>query len=67
MKIQIVVAGLVIDTQIVSTEPMVTKPTTKDLKRLALQASLEDRKIRISEAMQATFRIYDVSGKPVEE
>ncbi len=43
------------------------KPSLTDLKRMALKASLEDRKIRISEAMQASFRIFDVLGKEVDQ
>ena len=67
MKIQIILSGQVIDTQIISTEPMKIKPSIKDLKRMALKASLEDRKIRIAEAMQASFRIFDVLGKEVDQ
>ncbi len=67
MKIQIILSGQVIDTQIVSTEPMTVKPSLNDLKRMALKASLEDRKIRISEAMQASFRIFDVLGVEVDQ
>ena len=67
MKIQILIRGQVVDTQIVSTEPMVNKPSMHELKRLALKASLEDKKIRIAESMVATFRIFDVFGNPVED
>ena len=67
MKVQIVLAGQVIDTQIISTETMSVRPSLKDVKRLALKASLDDRKIRISEAMAASFKIFDVMGKPLDE
>ena len=67
MKVQIVLAGQVIDTQIISTETMSVRPSLKDVKRLPLEASLDDRKIRISEAMAASFQIFDVMGKPLDE
>ena len=67
MKIQIILAGQVIDTQIISTEPMMVKPSVNELKRLALKASLEDKKIRISVSMVATFRVFDVFGNPTED
>ena len=67
MKVQIVLAGQVIDTQIISIETMSVRPSLKDVKRLALKASLDDRKIRISEAMAASFQIFDVMGKALDE
>ena len=39
MKVQIVLAGQVIDTQIISIETMSVRPSLKDVKRLALKAS----------------------------
>jgi len=67
MKVQILVRDQIIDTQIISTEPMMVKPSVNELKRLALKASLEDKKIRISESMVATFRVFDVFGNPTED
>ena len=67
MKVQILVRDQIIDTQIISTEPMMVKPSVNELKRLALKASLEDKKIRISEFMVATFRVFDVFGNPTED
>jgi hypothetical protein len=65
MKVQILLDGEVIDTQIISTEPMANNPPLNDVKRLALKAALADKKIRISEALRATFKLFDVSGGPV--
>ena len=63
MKVQILLGNQLIDTQIVSTEMLAAKPSLADVKRLALKASLEDRKIKISESLQANFRIFDVNGQ----
>ena len=38
-----------------------------DAKRLALKQALEHRAIRLSEALRATFRLYDVSGVPIDD
>ena len=43
------------------------KPSVNELKRLALKASLEDHKIRMSGSMLATFRVFDVPGNPTED
>jgi len=46
MKVQLVLNGAVIATQIVSTELLSVKPSMSDLKRMALRGALEDRTIR---------------------
>ena len=55
-----------VNTQIVS-ELLNEKATTLDFKRMALKAALEDNAIRISDALRATFRLYDMAGKPVDK
>ena len=67
MKVQILVGNRVINTQLVSLEAMASKPSAMDVKKLALKAALEDRAIRISDSLQATFLLFDVNGNPTEE
>jgi len=66
MKVEILVKGRVVNTQIVS-ELLTGKVSLSEAKRLALKAALEDKSIRISEALAATFKLYDVMGAPIEE
>lgn len=65
MKVQILVEGHVINTQIVSTETLVETPSMRDVKRIALKAALQDNAIKPSEALRATFRLFDVMGEPI--
>jgi hypothetical protein len=58
VKVQILLDGEIVDTQTI-------KPSLSDVKRLALKAALEDKKIRISDSLRATFKLFDVSGGPV--
>ncbi len=67
MKIQILVKGRVVNTQIISTETLLEKPSTRDVKRLALKAALEDGAIQPSDALGATFLIFDVMGNPIPD
>jgi len=67
VKVQILLDNQVIATQIVSVEGLSSKPTLSDIKRIALRAALEDRTIRISESLRATFRLFEVNGDPVED
>ena len=67
MKVQILLDDAVIATQIVSIEGLSPKPSLSDVKRMALNAALEDKTIRISESLRATFRVFDVNGDAVEE
>ena len=67
MKVQILVDNQVIATQLVSIEAMTVKPTFKDIKKIALKAALEDKTIRISESLRASFRFFDPSGAQIEE
>ena len=67
MKVQILLDDAVVATQIVSIEGLSSKPSLSDVKRMALKAALEDKKIRISESLRATFRAFDVNGDAVEE
>jgi hypothetical protein len=67
MKVQILVDDRVIATQIVSLERYPNKPSYAEIKRIALQAALEDRAIRINEALQSTFLLYDLAGEIIDE
>ncbi len=67
MKVEILVDGRVLNTQIVSALLHSKDTSIGDFKRLALKAALEDRAIRVSEALRATFRLYDVSGAPIDD
>jgi hypothetical protein len=67
MKVQILLDGNVINTQIVSDLLQATKPTIQDYKRLALKAALEDKSIRVSESLRVTFKLFDVMGEPIDQ
>jgi hypothetical protein len=67
MKVQILVDGQIVNTQIVSELLLNEKASIRDMKRLALKAALEDKAIRISDSLRATFRLFDVMGEPVDE
>ena len=67
MKVQIVLDNAVIATQIVSIEGVSPKPSLSAVKRLALNAALEDKTIRISESLRATFRLFEPNGDLVSE
>jgi hypothetical protein len=66
MKVQIIVDGQVLNTQIVS-ELLHENASTKEIKRLALRAALEDQAIRVSDSLRATFRLFDVMGNPIDD
>ena len=67
MKVQILVDNQVIATQLVSIEAMTVKPSFSDIKKVALKAALEDKTIRISESLRATFRLFEPNGDPIQE
>ena len=67
MKVQILVNGQVVNTQIVSLERYDPKLSHTQIKRIALEAALEDRAIRISDGLVATFKLYDIDGRPIDE
>lgn len=67
MKIQILVDGEVVNTQIVSEALYAVAPTLREAKRIALKAALEDGAVRLSDSLRATFRAFDVTGAPIEE
>ena len=67
MKVQILVDNQVIATQLVSIESMTAKPSFGDIKKIALKAALEDKTIRISDALLARFRFFDPSGAQIHE
>ena len=67
MKVQILVDGQVIATQLVSIEAMSGPPTFKVIKTIALKAALDDRTIRISDSLRAKFRFFDPSGAEILE
>jgi len=67
VKVQIIVAGQVVNTQLVSIEILAAKPTYTEVKRIALKAALEDRMITIPQSLKATFKLFDPSGAPITE
>ena len=67
VKVQILVGGSVVATQLISIESFPEQPPMREIKRLALQRALEDRTISISQSLVATFVMYDVLGKPMPE
>ena len=67
MKIQILVDGHVIATQLISEEIYAVKPALREAKLIALRAALEDRTIKLSDSLKATFRAFDVTGEPIDE
>ncbi|MEO9227935.1 MAG: hypothetical protein ABI216_03130 [Devosia sp.] len=66
MKVEILLDGNVINTQIVSEATYAVKPTLRDAKRLALKAALADRVIQPSHALRARFRVFDVTGHKID-
>jgi hypothetical protein len=67
MKIQILVDGHIVNTQIVSEALYPVPPTLREAKRIALAAALEDGTVKISESLRATFRAFDLMGNPIDE
>lgn len=63
MKVQILINNEVVATQIVSIEGLSPKPSLSDVKRMALNAALEDKAIRISKSLRATFRLFEPNGE----
>ena len=66
MKVQILLDGQVVATQLISIESFAVQPPMREIKRLALKRALEDRTISISQSLQATFLMFDVMGKPID-
>jgi hypothetical protein len=67
VKVQILVGGNVVATQLVSIESFAVRPPMREIKRLALQRALEDKTISISQSLTATFQLFDVVGKPMAD
>jgi hypothetical protein len=67
MKIQILLDGQLVGTQIVSEEIRAVRPSLSDAKLMALKAAIEDRQVTISQSLRVTFRLFDVLGKRIEE
>lgn len=67
MKVQILVGDQVINTQLISVEALGRVPESRELKRMALKAALEDNAISISQSLQASFRFFDVMGEPIDD
>ena len=67
MKVQILIDGNVVATQLISVESFAVPPPMREIKRLALQRALEDRTISISQSLSASFLLFDVTGKPIDE
>ena len=66
MKVQIIVDDQIVNTQLISIEALGQQPPQRELKRMALQAALRDNAITIGESLQASFRLFDVSGSQME-
>ena len=66
VKVQILLGGQVVATQLISIESFAVQPPMREIKRLALKRALEDRTISISQSLQATFLMFDVMGKPID-
>ena len=67
MKVQILVDGVLVSTQVVSEALYPVPPTLREAKRIALKAALEDGRLKLSESLRATFLVFDVLGEPIEE
>jgi hypothetical protein len=67
VKVQILLGGQVVATQLISIESFATEPSHREIKRLALKRALEDRTISISQSLRASFRLFDVMGVPLED
>lgn len=67
MKVQILLDGQVVSTQIVSEALYPVPPTLREAKRIALKAALEDGRLKLSELLRATFRVFDVLGEPLDD
>lgn len=67
MKVQILLDGQVVATQLISIESFAVQPPMREIKRLALKRALEDRTISISQSLRATFLMFDVLGKPIDQ
>jgi hypothetical protein len=66
VKVQILLGGQVVATQLISIESFAVQPPMREIKQLALKRALEDRTISISQSLQATFLMFDVMGKPID-
>jgi hypothetical protein len=67
VKVQILLGGQVVATQLISIESFAVQPPLREIRRLALKRALEDRTISISQSLQATFLLLDVMGKPIDQ
>ena len=67
MKVQILLDGGVVATQLISVEAFAVPPPMREIKRLALERALEDRRISISQALRTSFLLFDVTGQPIDE
>lgn len=67
MKVQILVGDQIVNTQLVSVEAFGREPSRTEIKQMALRAALQDRAITIPQALQSSFRLFDVMGLPIDE
>jgi hypothetical protein len=67
MKIELLIDGHVVNTQIVSEALYDPRPTVREAKRIALNAALKDGAIKLSQSLQVKLRAYDVMGQPIED
>ena len=67
MKVQILLDGQVVATQLISIESFAVQPPMREIKRLALKRALEDRTISISQSLSASFLLFDVTGRPLDD
>ena len=64
---QILLDGEVVNTQLVSSESLPTKPTTRQLKKIALVRAIADNAITISQSLQVSFLMFDVTGRQIDQ
>jgi len=67
VKVQILLGDKVVATQLISIESFAVQPPMREIKRLALKRALEDRTVSISQSLQATFLLFDVMGRPIDD
>jgi hypothetical protein len=67
VKVQILLDGGVVATQLISVEALAVPPSVREIKRLALHRTLEDRRISISQSLRASFLLFDVTGQPIDD
>ena len=67
MKVQIVVDGEVVTTQIVSETLYPPTLSLRQAKLIALRAAIEERNVKNGEELWETFSAFDTEGIPIED